>query len=112
VAGDLEELVQPRGAVDGDGLARQVAVAGLGWLQELVELGSHIPNGRWGYINENIPFVLHYLASRIEVTRRLCLRSMMLYIPMNTAPKTSIATIKNDIITGKSNCKLLVYCKI
>ncbi len=40
--GDLEELVQPRGAVDGDGLAREVAVAGLGRLQELVKLGSHI----------------------------------------------------------------------
>jgi len=38
---DLEELVQPRGAVDGDGLARNVAVANLDRLQELVELGSH-----------------------------------------------------------------------
>ncbi len=39
---DLEELVQPRGAVDGDGLARERCVADLGGLQELVELGSRV----------------------------------------------------------------------
>ncbi len=47
VDGDLEELVQPRGAVDGDGLASQVAVAGFGRLQELVELGSHSRLGNY-----------------------------------------------------------------
>ena len=38
----LRRAVQPRGAVDGDGLTGQVAVAGGGRLQEFVELGSHI----------------------------------------------------------------------
>jgi hypothetical protein len=40
VARNLEELVQPRGAVDGDSLALQIPVAGLGRVQELVELGT------------------------------------------------------------------------
>jgi len=42
---DLEELVQPRGAVDGDGLAREIAVANRGRLHELMELGSHVKMG-------------------------------------------------------------------
>nr|MDO8085644.1 hypothetical protein [Candidatus Sigynarchaeum springense] len=49
---DLEELVQPRGAVDGDGLAREVAVTGHGRLQELVELGSHVKMGIYVQLNE------------------------------------------------------------
>ena len=34
---DLEKLVQPRGAVDGDRLARQLALVNLGGLDNLVE---------------------------------------------------------------------------
>lgn len=53
VDGDLEELVQPRGAVDGDGLALQIPVADLGRLQELVELGSHKECHKLIFLSEN-----------------------------------------------------------
>ena len=35
--GDLEKLVQPRGAVDGDRLARQLALVNLDGLNDLVK---------------------------------------------------------------------------
>jgi DNA-binding sugar fermentation-stimulating protein len=38
--------VQPRGAVDGDGLAFEIPVSDPGRLQELVEFGSHITSRR------------------------------------------------------------------
>jgi hypothetical protein len=43
---DLEKLVEPRGAVDGDGLACEVALGDVDGGQELVEFGSHAKKGR------------------------------------------------------------------
>ncbi len=52
VGRDLEELVQPRGAVDGDGLALHAPVSDLGRLQELVELGSYDQYHKTNIISE------------------------------------------------------------